>query len=170
MFLSKMKKRPKNDDEYMQTSTTLAEGMTIKDGNLYGLSGVTISGVFFGDIDIEGTLIITESGNLKGNIKADEVLVYGTVEGNISTRGKVHIYSESRVTGEIAGMSLIVEEGAAFKGMCNTAFLQTTNILKIAGTIPKQQEAPGSESLPVMQAPANTESWNNHNTGNGQPR
>jgi len=137
MFFDKKKKRPisMNDDMDIMTQTILAEGITVKDGNLYGSSSITISGVFFGDVDIEGALIITESGNLKGNIQANETYIYGTIEGSIKTTGKVHIYSGSRVISDIASSAIIIEDDALFNGQCNIGMLQTSNILNIAGTI-----------------------------------
>jgi len=148
MFIDKKKKRALSVGSEMSiaTRTVLAEGITIKDGNLYGLSSITISGVFFGDIDIEGALIITESGNLKGEAKADEAHIYGTLEGSITTRGNVHIYSGSRVISDISSLSLIIEEDAVFKGQCNTGTMQSSNILSIApATILSQQEAADNE-------------------------
>lgn len=143
MFIDKMKKRPlniNNDTEFV-VQTTLAEGMTIKDGNLYGSSSITISGVFFGDVDIEGALVVTESGNLKGEVRACEAHIHGIVEGSITAKGKVHIYADSSVTGDIFSSSLIIEDGAVYRGACSTGALQTSNLLNIAGTILNQQGA-----------------------------
>lgn len=141
MFNRKKKKSSLNNSLDNLAQTILGEGVTIKDGNLYGSNDVTISGVFFGDIDIEGILIVTESGNLRGKVKVDEVHVYGTIEGSITAKGKVHIYSESSVISDILGSaSIVIEEGAAFKGQCNTIALQATNILNISGNILKHPE------------------------------
>jgi len=143
MFINKKRKKVNgaNDDIDILTQTVLSEGITIKDGNIYGTCGITISGVFFGDIDIEGALILTESGNLKGNVKADETYIYGTIEGSISARGKAHIYAGGRVIGSISSSSLIVEEDAEFKGQCNTGLTQNTNnILNLAGTVLHQRD------------------------------
>ena len=156
IFCDKKKNRNLVNDTDIRTPTILAEGVTVKDGNLYGGGGVTISGVFFGDVDIEGALIVSESGNLKGDIKADDAYVYGAIEGNVSVKGKVHIYPEGRILGDVFSASLIVEEGAAFRGQCSTVTApQAANILNVAGTIFKQQSSPsssGSESASVAKS------------------
>lgn len=152
MFSDKKKNRPSINDGEIKTPTVLAEGVTLKDGNLYGSGGVTISGVFFGDIDIEGVLIISESGNVKGDIKADDTFVYGAVEGNVSVKGKVHIYSEGRIMGDVFGASLTVEDGAAFRGHCSTFASQTVNLLNVAGTIFKQPPTAEDEPVAVVQS------------------
>jgi len=138
MFIDKLKKKSFNmhEDISIKTQTVLAEGMTFKDGNLYGLSGITISGVFFGDVDIEGELIVTESGNIRGNVDAGEVHISGTIEGSIKAKGKAHIYAGSRVIGDVTSSAIVIEENALFRGQCNTGVEQTSNnILNIAGTI-----------------------------------
>ena len=101
--------------------TTLAEGVTIKDGKLHGSSSVKISGVFFGDVDIEGVLIVAGSGSLHGNIKADDAKIYGKVEGNVSVTGKVHIHPSGSLLGDVSSASLVVDEGSAFLGKSSVA-------------------------------------------------
>jgi len=153
MFSDKKKNRSiSSDNAEFSTPTVLAEGVTVKDGNLYGGGGVTISGVFFGDIDIEGVLIISDSGNVKGDVKADDAIVYGAIEGNVSVKGKVHIYPEGRILGDVFSASLMVEDGAAFRGHCSTFASQTVNLLNVAGTIFKPQAVPEDEPVAVAQS------------------
>ena len=149
MFNDKKKKSSPSGDSDIYTQTLIAEGVTIKDGNLYGSNSVTISGVFFGDVDIEGVIILTECGNIKGNVKADEAYIYGTVEGSITTKGRVHIYSGSSVMSDINSSSLTVEENAVFKGLCSTAIPIANNVLNIAGSIAKHQDAVGEFGVKV---------------------
>ncbi|MCL2856555.1 MAG: polymer-forming cytoskeletal protein [Oscillospiraceae bacterium] len=101
--------------------TTLAEGMTSKDGKLYGSSSVKISGVFFGDIDIEGALIVAGSGSVHGNVKAEDAKIYGTIEGNVSVTGKVHIHPSGSLVGDVSSISLVADEGARFLGKSSIA-------------------------------------------------
>ena len=159
MFFDKKKKLSLDSDKDFDIAvqSILAEGITVKDGNLYGSNNIKISGVFFGDVDIEGILVITESGNLKGEVKADDVYIYGTIEGRISVKGRVHIYSGSRVIGDIFSESLIIEEGAVFKGQCSTGTTQASNIFNIAGTISTQQEIVNNKLL--VNTKPNKEYW-----------
>ena len=143
MFSEKKKKPlvPSNNNEKINTETVLTEGVTIKDGNLSGTSGVTIAGVFFGDIDIEGVLIISKSGNFKGNVTADDAYIHGAVEGNISVKGKVHIYTEGKAFGDVLCSSFVVEEGASFRGQCCIADTQAANSLNAGGKKIRRQAA-----------------------------
>ena len=108
-------------DTESQIPTILAEGMTIKDGKLYGSSSVKISGVFFGDVDIEGALIVSGSGSLYGDVKAEDAKIYGKVEGNVSVAGKVHIHTPGSLLGDVSSASLVVDEGATFLGKSSVA-------------------------------------------------
>ena len=131
-----------SSDVNVKTTTVIAEGVTIKDGNLSGdggRGGGTVSGMLFSNIDIEGVLIISKSGSLKGDVKADSAYVYGTVDGNISVKNKVHIYSEGKVTGDVLCSSFMVEEGAAFEGRCSNTATRAAKLLNIKGAVFEQE-------------------------------
>ena len=101
------------------TQTVIAEGITIKDNTICGSGSVSVGGVFFGEVDIDGFLIITESGNVRGSVKAANAHVYGTIEGDITTSNMVRIFNGGKIYGDINCASFIVDEGAAFGGQCN---------------------------------------------------
>ena len=125
-----------------RTATVIAEDVTIKDGNLSGdggRGGVTVSGVFFSNIDIEGDLVISANGVLNGNVKAESAHVYGTIEGNVSVKGKVYIYSKGKVAGDVLCASFMVEEGADFKGHCSNTVAQSVKLLSVKGTAAEQE-------------------------------
>lgn len=108
-------------DTEMRVPTTIAEGITIKDGNLSGVSSVKISGTFFGNVEIEGILTVAGSGSLHGNVKAEAVYIYGAIEGNVFVKGKAQIYPAGSLLGDVTGASFVVEEGATFQGTTNIA-------------------------------------------------
>jgi cytoskeletal protein CcmA (bactofilin family) len=110
----------------VQYPTTIAEGIIVKDGKLVGVSSVKISGIFFGDVEVEGVLVVTGSGRLTGHVKADDLYVYGTVEGNANIKGKVHIYPAGSLTGDVNAASFCADEGSSFAGQNKiTANMQT---------------------------------------------
>ena len=123
--------------------TTIAEGITIKDGKLFGTGGVKISGEFFGDVEIEGVLVISVGGNVHGNITAEDVYVNGKVEGNVLTKGRVRIYPTGSLVGNVAGSSFTAEEGATFRGQSNI----TASSLAAAGNTLYERNAPTLEPI-----------------------
>ena len=137
-----------------RTSTIIAEDVTIKDGNLSGdggRGGVTVSGVFFSNIDIEGDLVISANGVLNGNVKAENTYVYGTIEGNLAVKGKVYIYSKGKVAGDVLCASFMVEEGADFKGHCSNTVAQSVKLLSVKGAV-----AEGAAPVSAPDADKNT--------------
>ena len=99
--------------------TVISEGITIKDNAICGAGSVSIGGVFFGEIDIEGFLIISESGNVRGTVRASSAHVYGVLEGNVVAHNSVRIFEGGRIYGDVSCGSFVVDEGAAFGGQCN---------------------------------------------------
>ena len=77
-----------------------------------------VAGCVEGDIEAsDGAIIeIGETGEVKGEIKGDSVLIYGTVKGDVSALQKLEIGSSARVTGRLSYSLLKLEPGAVFEG------------------------------------------------------
>ena len=99
--------------------TVISEGITLKDNVICGAGNVSIGGVFFGEIDIEGFLIIAESGSVRGMVRASSIHVHGILEGNAVAHNAVRIFDGGKILGDVSCGSFVVDEGAAFGGQCN---------------------------------------------------
>lgn len=64
-----------------------------------------------------GSVTIGDTGMVKGDIVAENVLVNGRVEGSLRAR-KVQLARNAHVLGDITHQSLSVEMGAVFEGQC----------------------------------------------------
>ena len=85
-------------------------------GNLRGSGGVRIEGAFEGDIVLRGLVVIGETGRVTcENIRANTVIIAGSVRGNISAE-KVEIRSTGRVWGDVITVAFSTEEGAFLRG------------------------------------------------------
>jgi cytoskeletal protein CcmA (bactofilin family) len=94
----------------MQTiSTLLSEGCVI-DGNLKAPSFARIDGQINGNVFVEEGLILGERGAIFGNIITKEMVVYGTVTGNIQV-SSLEIKATGKINGEISTQTLVVENG-----------------------------------------------------------
>jgi cytoskeletal protein CcmA (bactofilin family) len=76
---------------------------------------VRIDGHIKGDLIIGEGLIIGEHGIIEGNIKAREIVVFGTVNGSV-TADSIDIKSSGNILGELHTNSLQVETGATYIG------------------------------------------------------
>lgn len=106
------------------TSTVIGDGIQINGAMLRGTGGVRIDGEYVGDIEINGNIIIGETGIVKGNIRVSHALVAGKVEGNISCTSGVHLATTAKLYGNIDATALIIDEGAIFSGNCRMDGLQ----------------------------------------------
>ena len=85
-------------------------------GNLRGSGGIRIEGTFEGEIQIQGIIVVGETGRVAcNNIRANTVVVAGTVRGNISAE-KLEIRSTGRVWGDVYVVGFSTEEGAFLRG------------------------------------------------------
>ncbi len=84
-------------------------------GTIQSDGGVRIDGVFQGDVETAGNLIIGESAKVVAEISANNVSIAGAVKGNI-TGNRVEILETGRVWGDLKVNSLLLNEGAYLRG------------------------------------------------------
>jgi len=97
-------------------SAVIGKSVILK-GQIYGREDLTIDGEIEGTVELqEHRLTIGPNGKVVATIKAREVLVLGTVHGNIETREKIDIRKEAKVVGDIRTARIVIEDGAYFKG------------------------------------------------------
>ncbi len=99
--------------------TLISEGCKIK-GAITGRGNFMINGEIDGECDIEGTVTLTKDGLWRGTIKADSVIVAGTIEGDVYAATGVEIGDTARVSGTVSGASIAVAEGAIVEGVMQT--------------------------------------------------
>jgi cytoskeletal protein CcmA (bactofilin family) len=99
--------------------TLISEGCKIK-GVITGRGNFMINGEVDGECDIEGTVTLTKDGLWRGTIRADSVIVAGTIEGDVFATTGVEIGDTARVSGTVSGASIAVAEGAIVEGVMQT--------------------------------------------------
>jgi len=98
-----------------RVTSVLGPGLTWS-GSLRGSGGVRIEGVFEGEINVRGLVVIGESGKVTcEELRANSVVVAGTLRGNILAE-KLEIRSTGRVWGDVTVVSFSTEEGAFLRG------------------------------------------------------
>jgi cytoskeletal protein CcmA (bactofilin family) len=75
-----------------------------------------IEGEAQGEIECQGTLIISPQARVRSAIKAHNVIVSGDYEGDVDCGGRFEIGSTGRVKGNIKTQVLVVKEGAHWEG------------------------------------------------------
>jgi cytoskeletal protein CcmA (bactofilin family) len=94
----------------------LGSSLEIK-GHITGTEDLQIDGKVEGPISLNGhELTVGSTAQLKSEIQAGEVVVYGKVVGNLHARGRVDIKKDGSITGDISSARISIEDGAHFKG------------------------------------------------------
>ena len=79
---------------------------------------VRVEGSVTGDVETEGSLIVSATGKVKGNVKGSSIIIGGTLEGDLTSGGRTEVASTGKVIGNIRTKSLVVDENAVFQGQC----------------------------------------------------
>lgn len=97
----------------------LAQGIEIV-GTIKFSNDMIIDGKVEGEIQSQsGTVTIGENAQIKGDVKAGEVKMYGLVEGTI-TSDRCELKANSILRGDIKTKKLTMEEGAHLSGRMET--------------------------------------------------
>ena len=138
----------RNNQKHVETM--IGEDAVIT-GEIVLNGGAIISGKVMGNVKTSGTVRVTRTGTIEGDIEAGEATVGGTVHGNVQA-GKVVLRGDSKVHGDIVYKQLVIEEGASFEGRCDIDTnqpLPESEKLQIDG--PVAQEEP---ELPTEESPS----------------
>ena len=96
-------------------TTYIGNGSKIS-GRLTGKGAYVFCGEVEGDCEIEGPVTLAQGGVWKGTLRATDVIIGGTVEGDVIADQRVEIGGTARVAGSISGQSIAVAEGAIIEG------------------------------------------------------
>ena len=109
-------------DHSTVTNTVIGDGIKIEGTKITGSGTIRIDGCLIGELDIDGNLIIGETGHVQGDIKVNHVLIAGKMDGNSFCREGIHLASTAQLNGNIETTSLVIDDGAKFTG---TSFMNT---------------------------------------------
>jgi cytoskeletal protein CcmA (bactofilin family) len=106
---------PKNITGSMEQAT-IGRSVVIK-GDISGSESLYIDGRVEGTINFtDSRVTIGRNAVIVANVSAKEVVVMGTVTGNIHCSDRLDIRSEATVTGDVVTPRVCIEDGALVKG------------------------------------------------------
>jgi cytoskeletal protein CcmA (bactofilin family) len=86
-------------------------------GEISGNEDLLIDGTVEGLITLdERKLTVGASAKVTADIIAREVVVYGTVKGNLRAKDRIEIKKDGSVNGDLTTARIMIEDGAYFKG------------------------------------------------------
>jgi cytoskeletal protein CcmA (bactofilin family) len=104
-FKRRIKDGSNGPTTYVAASTTIV-------GTISGQGSYVFCGNVEGTCDINGPLTLAEGAHWKGTLKATDIVVAGTVEGDVVAQQRVEISGSARITGSLSGNSI----GAIIEG------------------------------------------------------
>ena len=107
----------KQQDSLEKMDTVIGKGAFFK-GDLKVEGTLRVDGKVEGMIDSQCDVVVGETGIVVAGIKARNLLVAGAVSGDVVVAGKLEIATSGKLEGNIATASLIIDDGALYKGAC----------------------------------------------------
>ena len=77
-----------------------------------------IRGKLFGQIIATGFLVIDEDAVVEADINASEVIIRGTVKGNVVASKRVEVAITGKLKGNVSAPEIYMENGCVFNGKC----------------------------------------------------
>ncbi|TEU06896.1 MAG: polymer-forming cytoskeletal protein [Candidatus Aminicenantes bacterium] len=96
-------------------TTAIFEGLSVK-GNIKGSHNLFLNGEFEGTIDLTALLFVGKTGKLKGEVKAQYIIIEGEVEGKVMAHEKVELRDTGKYRGEILTPAVMISDNAFFDG------------------------------------------------------
>jgi cytoskeletal protein CcmA (bactofilin family) len=127
-----------------EITTLLGRGATFE-GKLTFEGTVRIDGRFKGEVFSDDVLVIGEGAIVEAEIDIGEVIIQGTVMGNIKAKRSIEIHAPGRVKGDIHTPSLQIDKGVVFEGR---SFMETAT-----RTTDPKPSGPSSSSGPSKPTP-----------------
>jgi len=90
-------------------------GSTFFKGLIKSSRSVGIDGKFEGEIQSEADVVIGRDAEVRGNIKAETVIISGRLVGNVNAQ-LLEIQATARVIGNLTAGQLLIAMGAVFRG------------------------------------------------------
>lgn len=88
-------------------------------GNLTFSGPVEVDGYIEGEVKAEARLTIGDQAVINAKVVGSEILVKGTVNGDIIASKRLALMKPAKVVGNIQSTNLSIEEGVIFEGKCS---------------------------------------------------
>jgi len=133
-----------------EITTLLGRGSEFE-GKLTFEGTVRIDGRLKGQVFSDDVLIIGEGAYVEAEIDIGEVIIQGTVVGNIRASRGIEIHAPGRVKGDLTTPSLQIDKGVVFEGR---SFMEEASSRATGGRPAAVSSPQGDKSAKAEQKPA----------------
>lgn len=159
---SNTQKFPSNPNPYTPVKTvstpmeqaTIGRSLVIK-GEVSGSEPLYVDGHIEGSLHFpESRVTIGRNGSVTADIEAKELVIMGTVKGNVECSDRLDIRSEGSLTGEVVTQRISVEDGALMKGGVQVRAAEPKKSQSEAQPKPNEASSPTAQEQPKTMAAA----------------
>lgn len=123
----------------------IGPGTTIN-GDVSSQGTIRVEGVVKGRINSKDTIVIHDTGKVKADLIAGQIIISGEVHGNIFAHERLEVKSTGKIHGDIACPRIAIAEGVVFEGKCT---MKPPGELKT----PDDKKAQGNGEAPQKEKP-----------------
>ena len=110
----------KSEQEFTQIGRNV-----LIDGDIAGKTDLRIAGKVYGNVSIDGELILEKFALIEGDVKCGAAILAGSIKGDVDCKRKLVLQDNAKIIGNVKAEQLIINEGAIFQGSCE---MSTTTI------------------------------------------
>ena len=130
-------------------SAALGKNVTVK-GQIFAREDLTIDGEVEGTVEChEHRLTIGPNARVQAGLKAREIIIQGSIQGNVDATDKIDIKKEAKLVGDIKTSRIVIEDGAYFKGSIDISKPNAAPKTQAAGSTPSSAQQPLSTAQPT---------------------
>lgn len=107
-------------DQHPGDTTIIAAGIRFK-GDFSGEGHIYVAGSVECNCELTGAVTVAKAGNWVGRLVAENVVIAGTVRGDIECTGNVELTPNAVIHGDITAKTIAIAEGATIDGHMNTS-------------------------------------------------
>lgn len=116
-------------------------------GQLFSREDLYVDGEIEGSVEMpESRLTVGPNGKVAASVKAREIVVVGTIHGNVEALEKIEIRKDAKLVGDIKTVRIVIEDNAFFKGSVDIVRPEPKPAAR------PQQAAPAAEPRPAAAA------------------
>lgn len=104
----------KNEQEFTQIGRSVQVN-----GDIAGKTDLRIAGRVYGNVSIDGELILEKLAIIEGDVKCGAAILAGVIKGNVDCKSKLLLQDNAKIIGNVKAEQLVINEGAIFQGSCD---------------------------------------------------
>lgn len=97
--------------------TIIGPGTTVS-GEIKSKGTIRIEGMISGKLQSDDTIVVQESGRVKADLVAGQVVISGEVQGNVFAHERLEVTAKGKLVGDITAPRVSIAEGVLFEGQC----------------------------------------------------